>query len=379
MKIKINRIDLINKSSKNKAKSTRRIGAYLIDIFVIAIIATILSIVSDLNIVPNLDVYKNAYNNVIYNQQETYKAINDTKLLKFKENENHLLVMEDDNINNPVKSFKEYALNHVNGTVTDENDPFEYYYLTYRKNYNFGEENEYNQKYLNINIFGLNDNPFYNTSSMWEYNSIDDIPTLSTYYKDWLSSHFDGIITNESQNCYNNLYEYYYRIYHNAINEFMNDDKSIYPNLYNNYLSAGEYAMSIRTINIFICTSISIIVYYFSLPFIFGNGETLGKRLFRLAVINNNKEKIPFYKVIFRHLILLICNLYITSIPVIFLGNSIMFSYLFKIGTFNFNLFYVFLFSVILSLVSLGLSMFSKSKNSIDDLLTRSEVIDIDE
>ena len=130
MKIKINRIDLINKSSKNKAKSTRRIGAYLIDIFVVAIIATILSIVSDLNIVPNLDVYKNAYNNVIYNQQETYKAINDTKLLKFKENENHLLVMEDDNINNPVKSFKEYALNHVNGTVTEENDPFEYYYLT---------------------------------------------------------------------------------------------------------------------------------------------------------------------------------------------------------------------------------------------------------
>lgn len=377
--MKINRIDLINGSNKIKAKTTKRLGAHLLDIFIVAILACILSIVIDLNLIPNLPSYISSYNEVVATQQETYKALKDTKLVKFSVNENSLLVLEDKNMSSPTKAFKDYALNHVNGTVDETNDPFTYYYLTYRKDNSFGLSEEYTQKYLNTSIYLLNENPKYNTSAIWEYSDINNMPTMSTKYKEALAKYFDGGVNQETQKYYNDLYDFYIRVYKNALNEFINSEKSIYPDLYLSYVASGEKAMSIRANSVLICTLTSLTIYYFFFTFLFRNGETVGKRVMHLACIDKNKEKISVLKVIFKNLIMIICGLFICSVPVVFLGNQLMFSYLFKIGAFEFKMFYVFLISMILSLVSLALMFFSKSTSSIDELLTRSEVIDIEE
>lgn len=376
---KINRIDLINNSNKVKAKTTRRLGGYLIDIFIVSLLATILSIVIDLNLIPNLPLYKDAYNEVVLTQQETYKALNDTKLIKFNINEKNYLIMDEVDISSPINSFKDYTKKHIEGVNDNNNDSFQYYYLTYRKNYNLGNVDEYNQKYINTVIYSLNENPIYNTSSIWEYNDINDVPKISDKYKENLKLHLDGEINQETQKYYNNFYDFYLRVYKVAIDEFVNSEKSIYPNLYKTYIASGEDAMSIRANTVLICVVSSLIIYHFAFTFIFGNGESVGKRIMRLSCIDKNKEKISVLKVIFKNLILIVGNLYICSFPVIFLGNPLMFSYLFKIGDFQFKMFYLMVFAMIISLISLALALFSKSNSSLDELITRSEVIDLDE
>lgn len=87
---------------------------------------------------------------------------------------------------------------------------------------------------------------------------------------------------------------------------------------YINYVyKLSHYSIS-NTITQFI-----VIVLYFTLFPIFNNNQTIGKRLFRIQVVDIKKKKVSWYKHLLRALILPIYNSLVLFIPVTLVFNLI--------------------------------------------------------
>lgn len=170
-------------------------------------------------------------------------------------------------------------------------------------------------------------------------------------------------------NPYYDKYISAYENYSNILEDYTNDDinEEEFTNLYNvSYYEVSKYSVSYNIVIIF------CIIMYYGVFQKYNNGQTIGKKLMKIKVVDNNTEEnislvnslirlIPMYYIYIGGLIPLI----IDSILVFIVGeNSFM--------TASLIVSYIFL---IVSIVSFVFILVRKDKKGLHDILSNSKVI----
>ncbi len=356
-----------------KAIPSRRAGAYLFDVFIALIVAIIINFITVVAINPSMGMYIDGVNKINKYADETNTVLSDSHLLQFEVDEktNHLAPRDIEEV------FLEYISLHTTDKITEETDPFMYYYLTFRKDNSIGEEDEYTMRWYNLNILELEEDPSDNTSILWEYTSIDSIATLKPEVKENLILYLDDELKTEVQKTYDDLATEYNSLVAKGLEDLYKTD--LYKIPYNNYNAANAEVYFILSIELLISFTLGFLLIFIPFPFIFKNGQTIGKKVLGLAV-KTNDEKVPAWtNILAKSGILYLESLFMVALLSLF-GSGILtlVTSLFSVfGLFEFTLAWIVLFSSVLSILSFVLAAFSKNQLSLDDIVSGTCVVDI--
>lgn len=238
-----------------------------------------------------------------------------------------------------------------------------YYYVTYSS----GKcPEEYRQErdvyWYNVNIVGLDDVKNLYPNAEIQYPGLELGKTLFKYAEkdgtpnyDVLPSPADslygedGKLTSESSE---KLLNFYYSS--SSQNVYYNAGRDLY---YSKYYQADlQSYYKIQSIYpLSIAIFLSAMIFYFIIPLVFSDGETLGKKIFKLAVISSTEYKAKRGQIILRQL------------PQILLLTALFFFVSFV---------YACIVALGLLLASYLFSLFTKKKQSLHDLWSSTMVID---
>lgn len=353
-----------------KATPTKRIFGALLDKFLVILLTVLLGIITVNFILP-------AIPEVVSSQNETealyVECLNEYELSKLRGIDHST---EPGNLEVLSTTFKNYATRHIDGTATIDNDNFAYFYVNYRKNNNMGEESQYNLRYLNKEIIGLPEDPSLYEGNFWSYNSINELVTFKDNIKTNLASYFDGTITEETQTIYNDALGEFERIYKLADNEFTQNQKGPFYNKYQAYVLKGQEFINYGTISIMICFTISFALLYIPITMI-NSGRTIGKLVFKTAVINSDDTSLTWVQKLIRVGITYLESWWTLLIVTGFFSSAMVTNPLFMIGNVPFSLVWIMILSFLLEIVSIGMLLITKDKLTLHDIIFRTEVVDV--
>lgn len=388
--------------------TSKRIFASLIDGLILVLISICLLFASNA-IIQNIPSYQKKIHDIDQYRINMYEICEEAKLYEYKVDNNGIK-----NYETPIEQedlFIRYAISNImytcdlnktewdNKFIAKEDNPYEYkdkynvtsasfsndylatFYTTYAKKYN-----------ENNNILTLASGDSYvsnykkvlknhSLGAEWNYYEGDDslLPSLKLDYAHTLLMY---IINNdggdEGLKSYNYLASQYKEVFNEAATLLFKSDR--YQTSYKPYMKLYRecaIAIDVSSIFIYIITFILGIV----LPIIFiKNGRTVGLKLFKGYVINQEGLDVSKKEIIIRSILLFISYFPIMVISNFFASgvNSGWLFPIFSIGNFNLSLFNISTLFLIIPIINLFLLISNKNKQTLTELSSKTKIIDLD-
>lgn len=373
----------INKLSKyasnEKAKTSKKIYAYLIDFF-LEIILIMFFLGAVFTPILNSTSYGKTSQEGVYNSTAKLQEITiKSGLSKVDENnENIILTSEelaDDYVKRTLNTY--FYINNIevngvkfgiNQTIFVENednfkgDPISYYFLNFKKENKIAVSNDdfdYESYFYNDVIGSERSDKFFQVYSEKPYRILND--EAANYLKKYI---FENDDTDLPTTYYKDLISLFSEVRQKGIEELENNYQP-YLDEIQNYLIHYENYANILILDIFLSYLTAHIILFLVFPLIFKSNITIGKRAFKLIYIKKDGKDVPFYYSIFNFLITLLKNIYAIILPIFFMYGTLGILTYPIIG--SLNLFQFVIFSILLSLLSFIFSLFNKNHDSIED------------
>ena len=243
----------------------------------------------------------------------------------------------------------------------------------------------YEMEFKKDNINDFEDDVVIDYNLIKEYTSADYWITDSSPYllKEEQAKSIDGVLTNNYKNddlaIYNTLYNGYYNIVRNRIDEVTKSYKP-YVEQYKIYENNANQIFYIRHYELLISYLLAVIIVYFIIPLFFKDGITLSMKAFKQAIKRKDNGRYSLINALCRVIYNMFKNLLL--LPVVFLIlYSISARPLFVTSLiFNIPLVFYPIFSAIIIITSLVLSLLTKTdKEMLDEILFRYRIVDINE
>lgn len=359
------------------ATSLRKIGAFTIDSIIIFILSLLLTIFAAIPILKNNENFKTANNNLYAKVSEIYDLQVDAKLS---------IKIDDKTIYSSNKLFETYFYSHLTlsydknpdpyinanididdnvTTANYDNDLLGYYYVTYKKEHNinvsdYGSYSNNTKLYFIEKILKNSD-----IKDFYIYDN-DNLPYIDAKIAIEIYNYLLDIKNNEAPSSYKTFFNTFVELNEKALNDLK--DYDAYQILYTQYMGNYDEMCSMENLALFLCFLISFILYYLVPQLIIGNGFSVGKLILRIRTIYERTSIFDLVLNILLTFILFMSSMFFVS----------MFTYGFYplttgIGAFKFI--FIIIFSVIVLLIDFGVLSFSKQKNSLIEMLTKSEAV----
>ncbi len=383
------------------ASSSSRIFSFLVDGVIIAIISFILMLLT-MSVIGSTSSYKNKYNTLNNAMIECYKIEEEAHIYQFVDN--------DDNKYNHPRSLdeiiEEYALMHIlysyfvdssafNASQIDiknpknlplasyETDQLAFFYDNYVSKYN--DYNGYENDVVDVGSFSLKAY-FYKAykdssvdSSMWIFDYENyELPYLKGEYAvDLYIYLFENNSYQTGLTNYNLLATNFKNLWDIEVNQLINSHR--FNEYYSIYKSNYQKLAYIVDMGTFISYLIAFFVSYIVPQIIFKDMQTLGKKLFKIKVVDSKGYTTLPYQKILRNVFSFFL-FYSTCIVSCFLsgGNNAGWMYpLFEINGFGFSPFSFMIIAMFGALISLIVLAINKSNKAIHDYVCDTIAIDM--
>lgn len=378
--------------------SSRRIEAHLIDAFLMVIISFLLLMFSHL-ILDNSSFYKQKEIILTQEMVKCYEIEEEAKIYFFDDNDNHLY----QNPRDQEKIFNEYCYKHIvysfnmnkeafekNGINIDglkdyapasyEEDNLAYFYVNYVDKYNENNDildlNGKNVKEYYYDILKKNTyNPLDN-GSLWVYNEDLSLPYLNSKYAIDLYKYYQDDDYQAGKSIRNLLASTYQKIWNEEVELLVNSSrfKSHY-NIYKENYAQCSYILDGFTVG---CYVLSFIIVILLPQFIFKNMQTVGKKLLKICIADNEGYIVTAKQFVFRN----ICSFVLffgTMIISYFFSGGLQTGWMypiFEIAGAGISLFSFMAISAIMACFSFILIFVNKQKRSLQDFICSTRGID---
>lgn len=252
------------------------------------------------------------------------------------------------------------------------NDNILYYYVTYSEN---------TIAWLNQNILKLPATiDGANTNVFFEYDSgsadpLNSLSTLKASKKVLLAQFVSGEVNDASSTANNDFIAYYKTLLTNAQEDLSKSEP--YASILPLYQEAYSKTAWTSTISAFITFGVVFLVFYLLIPLLSKEKKTIGKRVMKLATINEDGSKIKWHQILFRALILMVTLSFGVVITPFFTWSFYSLSLPFiSFGDFSLTLGTLYIFSGIFIVGTYVCMIATKKHQALHDLICKTVVID---
>lgn len=240
-----------------------------------------------------------------------------------------------------------------------DNDPLAYFYLYFLDGYD-GKTDIEDKKISYVKLLKQQDNA-------------EDIYDFSRDYPSFKSEVaidiFNHLFTDTKEPCpsYNTVKTIFNDVFMNSINIFRSLPS--YLAFYQAYDKAYLKLVNINNLVLTISYTISFGLIFVIPPIFIKNGQTIGKKINEVILIDKREEKVKVYQLVIRDILTFINFFFIIILPALFITGIQSFSY----GSLPFFIFP--LISFVLCLVNVIFNLTNKDVNSVVDILSSSRLI----
>lgn len=248
-------------------------------------------------------------------------------------------------------------------SMTLDKDYLEYYYISYIPSLPAGSgQIDYKDKTPREYFISL-------LSQTSDYSLIYDTSLEHPTFKADGGIHLYKVILDNSKESddskYNNILQNVFsNVYSNSIETFHN--LNAYKEEYSKYSNSYSNLMRIFIYGYLVSFSFSAIIVYLLFPLIFNNGQTLGRKFFKIVLCNDKNEKLSFGRLLLRMVLDFIESFPLIIIPTILLSGPVAINIsLFMIGSFGITLLILSIITLLFAFINMLFSIY-KSRSLID-------------
>ena len=380
-------------------ENVQRLKALFVDALIL-FVASLMLIILSMNIISQTDSFIRHNKNLNAEMIQCYKIEEEAKIYEF--------VGEDDdkyfNLRKQEDIFEDYCLRHIlysyhkdptafinyNIEIKNENnfemasydnDNLAYFYVNYCSMYNNynGTNNDIADMDENAKLYFYKQYKKYAVKSdMWVFDEVNyELPHLNGYYAvDLYKYLFEDNSYQTGLTNYNYLASNYNALWEIEVEQLVNSSR--FKNHYNIYKENYEFCAGLVNIAVIVSYVISFGLTILLPQFIFKNGKTVGKKINKITVIDSDGYIMSNWQIILRN-ILLFFEMSGILIFACFLagGNNAGCMYPFiTINNIGISLFTILICLLFLATFSLIISIFTKKKKTLHDLLCKTHCID---
>ena len=380
-------------------ENVQRLKALFVDALIL-FVASLMLIILSMNIISQTDSFIRHNENLNAEMIQCYKIEEEAKIYEF--------VGEDDdkyfNLRKQEDIFEDYCLRHIlysyhkdptafinyNIEIKNENnfemasydnDNLAYFYVNYCSMYNNynGTNNDIADMDENAKLYFYKQYKKYAVKSdMWVFDEVNyELPHLNGYYAvDLYKYLFEDNSYQTGLTNYNYLASNYNALWEIEVEQLVNSSR--FKNHYNIYKENYEFCAGLVNIAVIVSYVISFGLTILLPQFIFKNGKTVGKKINKITVIDSDGYIMSNWQIILRN-ILLFFEMSGILIFACFLagGNNAGWMYPFiTINNIGISLFTILICLLFLATFSLIISIFTKKKKTLHDLLCKTHCID---
>lgn len=354
----------------NLANKGRRFLSILADIFILLICSEVFYFFVTFNLTKMTPAYKNA-------QTTSSECIKTVENLYY---DSHLILKNSQGTAQEAsETVNTYIKNKLFKLDYDDSgnylDTFYYFYVNFIKNEPVkGDTLNYTIQDINVNIFKFNEPQ--DSPAIWNFEDINSPVHLTEESIEMISKYLAGEITAENESYYIKLKIFVQNNLVNAEQILKSTDK------YTSSFSSINTNNNVISISITIGATLTFLLFFILLnivvPLLFKNGQTLGKKVLRLALSDENGNQIKAKDYILRECIeLVLFSCLCVLIPYLLLGIDCLYLPLIIAGSFRFDLSIYCLIVLIFALISLIYMFVSKDGQTMQDKALRMYCLDL--
>ncbi len=351
------------------AKPLRRLGAFLIDLFVFFILAAALFTTAIYPIVRKMPSYSHAL-------ETQEQMVEDCRNMYYK---GHLMLKKaDGTAQTPEYVISLYIKNKITLDEINEQgkytDNIAYFYLDYANN-NLtinGDKPNYSLDWLKNEIFNY---PEIGENGIWNFSDDSKPASLKEESKVLIQQYLDGEKNQDTESAYYTIKEFAETNFVKAEEVLLTSEE--YSFMYSQVLKQNDILFNHMSISAIILFLILFVIYFFLIPLGIKNGQTLGKKVLHIKVVNADGSSIGKGMLAIRCIFQYIDYFFIGMFfPYLILGNVVFNLPLLTIGTFSLGYFFFAGISFLLSLLSFIFVCANKNHAALHDLACGTFLID---
>ena len=352
------------------ASPIRRILSFLADALIFFILTAAIYTVGIFKIVESTPNFSNAKTE----QETSLKACKDIYF------DSHIAIKNyDGSVKGTVDTIRYYIETKTNEQpeVTDGKykDVFYYYYLNYANNrlMHNGVVDTYTLEYVN-NLF-TEDNV--GDVQLWDTSDNSAPIVLKSEEKALIKEYLKGSDhhTKENEGSYKKIYAFAEKQFGTIDKLIANSDQ--YKNNYEKVLRNNDIIYYSITASCTITYVVFFAVYFVVIPLFLKNGQTLGKRILSIRIVDSDEKPIRNREMILRAVLQCLCYSFGANfIPYLVLGIGIIQLPLITIGGFTIKFFVFSIVTLLISIVSFIILCAKENKQALHDLAVGAYAID---
>lgn len=356
--------------SENLASKGRRFLATLADFFILFILANTVYFFATYNLTKIMPFYSAA-------QESSSIALKNVENMYI---DSHLIIKDSQGIVATADvTVEKFIQNKLEDKDYDDKgdyiDPFYYSYISYFSGNTIdGITYNYDIKYVNENIYKVNEEV--KEPVIWDFSNKESIIHLTSEAKTQINNYLHGERTSKNE-------RYYVKVVTFAQSGLMSAEATLKStDLYRSNMASVSKNNDIISLSISIGASVTYVVMFLLLfvlvPVLLKNGQTLGKKILRLALSDENGEQISVKNYLLREILELVMFSCITVfIPYLLLGIDAIYLPLIIAGSFRFSLSIYCLIVFIFGLISLIYMIANKDGQTLQDKALKMYCLDL--
>ncbi len=252
---------------------------------------------------------------------------------------------------------------------SSNNDIFVHFYTVYMPTlHKNGEPYSYSMESINETVFDYSNQ---GEPVLWELKDNDKNKPLelSEAAKTSINKYINEEKTKENEAYYTKMKEWVTKSLVEGEKVLTSSDE--FKETYSLALEKNNSLYLYVSISSLITYTVFFFLYYLLPPFLFKNGQTVGKKILKIGLYTEDNKPISTKSLILRAVLQYISYFFLVSfIPIFQIGLNITSLPIFVFKTFTINLFTITFISIIVTLVSLAMCMMSTLKQSLCDKVT---------